>query len=235
MPRRKISRGARSGPERIGVYGGTFNPVHLAHLILAEEMRERLGLDRVLFVPSGKPPHKRGAFPSGRERLEMVRRATRGNSAFSTVDIEVKRSGRSYTIETLGELKSRLPGDSEFFFLIGMDAFSEITTWHRAGELISWTHFVVFPRPGFPLENPHRFTPRSWRILPPVRSRRGVRRYPVDGGGSLFLAETPAFPLSASEIRRRIRTGRSVTYLVPGSVERYIRVKGLYQNRRKGD
>jgi len=234
MPLKKRSKKRRSRPGKVGIYGGTFNPVHVAHLILAEEMRERFGLSRVLFVPSGAPPHKRGRFPSGVERLEMVRRAVAGNSAFSAVDIEVKRPGLSFTIETLRELRRRFPDGTEFFFLIGMDAFTEITTWHRAEELLEWTHFVIFPRPGFPLEDPGRYTPRAWKSAPPVRPRRGVRRFPVRGKRSLFLAETPSLPVSASEIRRRIREGRSVTYLVPAAVEAYIRKNGLYTTRNKG-
>ena len=166
--------------------------MHVAHLILAEEMRERFGLDRILFVPSGEPPHKRGNFPSGSQRLEMVRRAVAGNTFFSAVDIEVRRPGFSYTIETLRELRRRFPDGREFFFLIGMDAFMEITTWYRAEELLDWAHFVIFPRPGFPLEDPGLYTPRAWRSAPPrpapqggaTLSREG-KEEPVPGGSSL--------------------------------------------------
>jgi nicotinate-nucleotide adenylyltransferase len=234
MPSTTRSRKRRTRPGRVGIYGGTFNPVHVAHLILAEEMRERFGLDRILFVPSGEPPHKRGDFPSGAQRLEMVRRAVAGNTFFSATDIEVRRPGFSYTIETLRELKRRFPDGQEFFFLIGMDAFAEITTWHRAEELLDWAHFVIFPRPGFPLEDPGRYTPRTWVSSPPVQPRKGVRRFPVKGKKSLFLAEAPSLPVSASDIRRRVREGRSVTYLVPAAVEACIRRNSLYTTRNKG-
>lgn len=234
MPLKNSSQESRRGPARIGVYGGTFNPIHVAHLILAEEIRERFRLDRVLFVPSGAPPHKSGSFPEGRRRLEMVRKAVAGNSAFTALDLEVKRRGPSFTIETLREIRRRSGGEWELFFLIGMDAFTEITTWHRSGELLDFAHFVIFPRPGYSLEDPGRYVPREWKTEAPLRPRRGIRRIPVAGKKSLFLAETLSLPVSASAIRRRVREGRSITYLVPGAVERYIRRHDLYTTRNKG-
>jgi nicotinate-nucleotide adenylyltransferase len=234
MPSTTRSRKRRTRPGRIGIYGGTFNPVHVAHLILAEEMRERFELDRVLFVPSGEPPHKKGNFPSGAQRLEMVRRAVAGNAFFSAVDIEVRRPGFSYTIETLRELRRRFPDGQDFFFLIGMDAFAEITTWHRADELLDWANFVIFPRPGFPLEDPGHYAPRAWITGSPVKTRKGIMRFPVQGRKSLFLAEAPALPVSASDIRRRVREGRSVAYLVPAAVEACIHRDRLYTTRNKG-
>lgn len=218
----------------MGVYGGTFNPVHIAHLILAEEMRERFGLDRVLFVPSGRPPHKEGRLAEGRRRLQMVRLAIAGNENFEALDLEVKRRGPSFTIETLRELRRRFPRETSYYFLIGMDAFREITTWHEAEDLLDCAHFVIFPRPGFPLEHPGRWIPDTWKTGAPVRPKRGVRRYPVAGRKSLYLTEAISLPVSASEIRGRVRHRRSIRYLVPEAVEKYIRKNKLYSKKGKG-
>lgn len=222
------------GSGRIGVYGGTFNPVHTAHLILAEEVRERMRLDRILFVPSGRPPHKSSPLPEGERRLEMVRRALRRNPFFSVLDLEVKREGRSFTVDTLRELHRRHRGRRKFFFLIGMDAFREISTWHEAGVLPDLAHFVIFPRPGHPLEDPAPSLPSSWKLEAARAERAGIKRYLLAGGRSLFTVETGIFPLSASAIRRRVRQGRSIKYLVPDTVERYIKRCSLYRQPRKG-
>ncbi|MFC1657682.1 nicotinate-nucleotide adenylyltransferase [Candidatus Moduliflexota bacterium] len=225
----KVARG-KEGPAglRIGVYGGTFSPVHTAHLILAEEIRERMALESVLFVPSGVPPHKNTSLPGGEERLAMTRLAVRGNPFFSVLDTEVRRPGHSYTVETLRELRDRFGKGAVLFFLIGMDAFREITTWHEAGALPALAHFVIFPRPGHPVGNPARQVPSSWEPGPPGKKRAGITPWPVAGGKSIYTVETDTYPLSASAIRRRLRRGRSVKYLVPDAVERYIRKNNLY-------
>lgn len=214
---------------RIGVYGGTFNPVHIAHLVLAEEIRERLRLDRVLFVPSGSPPHKAGRLPSGEERLAMVRLALRGNPAFGALDLEVRRGGKSYTIETLGALRRRHGARAAFFFLIGMDAFAEIATWRDADRLPEHAHFVVFPRAGHPLVDPRALAPRSWRLSPPRRAGRGITAHDAAAGLRLYLVETETLSLSASGVRARSARGGSIRYLVPAPVERYIGRHGLYR------
>jgi nicotinate-nucleotide adenylyltransferase len=223
-----------SGNRRLGVFGGTFNPVHTAHLALAEEVRERLRLDEVLFVPSGLPPHKGTALPPGERRLEMVRLAVRGNPFFAALDMEVKRAGRSYTVETLRELQGDSLRGRKLFFLIGMDAFREITTWREADVLPRLAHFVIFPRPGYPLENPVPYLPPAWNPETPGRSRGGITRYPLDGGKALYTVETEVFPLSATDLRRRVRTGRSIKYLVPDGVERYIKRYELYRGKTRG-
>jgi nicotinate-nucleotide adenylyltransferase len=221
-------------PLRVGVFGGTFNPIHLGHLVLAEEIRGRLGLDRVLFVPSGRPPHKADRLPSGRQRLAMVRLAVADNPSFEAIDLEVRRDGKSYTIETLRSLARRYPAGTEFCFLIGMDAFEEIATWHEAGRLADYAHFAVFPRPGHPLRPPGRFVPAAWA---PGRARRdaaGITTYPLGGGKRLLLVPTETLSLAASTIRARVALGASITYLVPAAVERFIGKNGLYRNPRKG-
>ncbi len=224
----------RRGRARIGIYGGTFNPIHIAHLLLGQEAGELFGLDRVLFVPSGMPPHKRGRFPSGRDRLAMVRMAVEGNGRFGVLDLEVRRRGPSYTVETLQELRRLFPAGTEFYFLLGMDAFREITTWHEAESLADLAHLLVFARPGFPLEDPGPYLPRRWTPGTPVRRSGSIRRIPTGRRHSVFLFDAGIFPVSATDIRRRVRQRKSIRYLVPDLVRDYIRRKRLYQNRNEG-
>ncbi len=226
--------GAPRRPRRVGVYGGTFDPVHVGHLILAEELRERLRLDRVLFVPAGEPPHKRGPAASGAERLAMVRLAIRGNAGFAALDLELRRGGASYTVETLRTLRGRLGADAALFFLLGMDAFAEIATWREAAELPRLAHFAVFPRAGSPLTQLRRSAPRAWRLSPPRRAGRGVTTHEPAAGLRLYAVETETLSISASRVRERAGRGESIRYLVPAAVERHIARRGLYRRTTKG-
>jgi nicotinate-nucleotide adenylyltransferase len=221
-------------PVRVGVYGGTFNPIHLAHLVLAEDVRERLGLERVLFVPSNLPPHKGEALPTGAERLALVRLAIRGNPRFGAVDLEVRRGGRSYTIDTLRALAGRRPGERELFFLIGMDAFAEVRTWHEADRLAQAAHFAVFPRAGRPLEDPRRHAPAAWHLAGERRHAGGLRSWRTGWGTRVWLIPTEELSISASAIRARVARGASIRYLVPPAVERAILRGGLYRRGTKG-
>ena len=218
------------GARRIGVYGGTFNPIHVAHLALAEEIRERLDLERVLFVPSNLPPHKGGRLPTGAERLALVRLAIRGNPAFGAIDLEVRRGGRSYTVETLRELSRRLPAGTELVFLIGMDAFEEIDTWHEADALAAETHFALFPRVGHPLVDPRRHAPKAWGLAAPRPLPGGGQSWRTSAGTRVFLLPTEQFSIAASTIRARVARGASIRYLVPSAVERAIDRGSLYRS-----
>jgi nicotinate-nucleotide adenylyltransferase len=217
-------------PLRVGIYGGTFNPIHIAHLILAEEVRGRLGLDRVLFVPSNLPPHKGETLPSGAERLALVRLAIRGNPAFSAIDLEVRRQGKSYTVETLRELARRFPPGTELFFLVGMDAFEEIGTWHEADRLAAEANFALFPRVGHPLADPRRHAPKAWGLDAPRRFPGGVQSWRTAAGTRVFLVPTEQLSIAASTIRARVARGASIRYLVPAAVERAIARGGLYRH-----
>jgi nicotinate-nucleotide adenylyltransferase len=204
--------------------------------MVAEEIRERLRLDRILFVPSGVPPHKGGRMPDGRQRLAMVRLAVRDNPFFLALDLEVKREGRSYTIETLQALRRRHPRPTDFFFLIGMDAFEEITTWKEADRLADHAHLVTFPRPGHPLVKPDPFLPRSWQTgRVTAWGRTGVKKIALVGKKALFTVPIETSPLSASAVRRRIRGGRSIRYLVPETVRKFIEKNNLYGQQQKGE
>lgn len=187
---------------RIGILGGTFNPIHLGHLILAEEIREKLKLNRVIFVPTYLPPHKtgRGIAPA-KDRLAMLRRAIRGNRYFSVSDIEIRRKGHSYTIDTLYAFKKNMPQE-ELFFITGSDLLRYLRGWKDLKQIIKIVKFVVATRPGYPLE----------KIPAYIKT---VKIRPVD--------------ISGIEIRRAVRNGRSVRYLVSDSVAAYIKRNSLYK------
>ncbi len=221
---------ARRPSRRIGVYGGTFDPIHLGHLRAAEDAREQLRLDAVLFVPCGDPPHKIRRLAPAADRLAMVRLAIAGNPAFRLSTLEVERRGRSYTVDTLRALRQRVPPQTQLTLLIGIDAFSEIGTWKNYRALFGLADVAVWSRPAY--------RARSIRTLLPVAARgefcygpnRETLRHQT-GNQIQFLTVT-ALDVSASDIRVRLQRGASIRYLVPAAVERYIARHGLYSGRR---
>jgi nicotinate-nucleotide adenylyltransferase len=186
--------------ERIGVLGGTFNPVHTGHLILARDAAEQFSLDRVLFMPCAQPSHKPASrLAPARRRVAMLRAAVRGEPRFQVSTLEIERGGISYSVDTLRELRRRHPR-ADFFFVIGGDTVGELPSWKSMGELLRLCTFVAMRRPGFTA---------SRRI--PVKRFRG------------HLVE-----ISSSEIRARRAKGLSIRHLVPPGVERYITTKKMY-------
>jgi len=214
---------------RIGILGGTFNPIHYGHLRSAEEIAADLRLERVLFVPSSEAPHKtRVGLAPATHRLAMVRLATAGNPRFRTADLEVKRGGRSYSVDTLRELRRRLGDDAELDFLIGLDAFRQIDSWKEYAEIFSLVDLVVTSRP--PEEISRRAT------LPPVAVRRDFcyragRGWVHRSGHTILFRSVTALDISASDIRSRLARRESIRYLVPPAVERYIARHRLYSKR----
>ena len=212
---------------RLGIFGGTFDPIHIAHLRCAEEAREQLRLDRVLFIPAAEPPHKRHQpVAPAMHRLAMVRLAIAGHRAFRVSTVELDRPGRSYSVDTLRILRKRLGSGNRFVFLLGLDAFREIQTWKEHRTLFTLADFGVFSRP------PLRVT--ALRALLPVATRqefcygrdRETLRH-ASGSRVQFLRLT-ALEISASAIRERVRRGHSIRYLVTPPVERYIARHRLY-------
>jgi nicotinate-nucleotide adenylyltransferase len=215
---------------RIGVFGGTFDPIHLAHLRCAEEAREQLGLDQVLFVPTADPPHKRNrSIIAAHHRLAMVKLAVAGNARFRVSSIEIERRGRSYTIDTLRSLRLRLGPSVKLTLLVGLDAFLEIGTWKDYRLLFGLADFAVWSRPPG--------TRGRSRALLPVAARpdfcyaNDQTTLIHDTGTRIQFLTVTALDISASDIRQRIAHGQSVRYLLPSAVERYVTREGLYRGR----
>ena len=212
---------------RLGIFGGTFNPIHLAHLRCAEEAREALALDRVLFVPAAIPPHKQNRHvAAAAHRLAMVRLSIGRHPQFRVSAVELGRSGRSYSVDTLRILRARLPG-THFTFLLGLDAFREIDTWKEYPALFALTDLAVLSRPPHPLA--------AGRAALPVAARRHFcygrdRRTLVhESGNRIRFLRVTALDISASDIRLRVQRGESIRYLVVPAVERYIHRHRLYR------
>ncbi|MGZ4619085.1 MAG: nicotinate-nucleotide adenylyltransferase [Frankiaceae bacterium] len=192
---------------RLGIMGGTFDPVHNGHLVAASEVAYVFRLDEVLFVPTGQPWQKRHRQVSPTEdRYLMTVIATANNPQFNVSRVEVDRAGPTYTIDTLRALKG-LDLPAELFFITGADALAQIVTWHDVAELFALAHFVGVTRPGFHLD--------SAVTLPE---------------GAVTLVEVPALAISSSDCRNRVRQGKPLWYLVPDGVVRYIFKRGLYRS-----
>lgn len=212
---------------RIGILGGTFNPIHLGHLRSAEEVREAQRLDRVLFIPSASPPHKhQDGLASAQHRLAMVRRAVAGNPFFKVSTIEIERSGHSYSVDTLRALRTRMPR-AAFSFIMGIDAFREIDTWKEYQGIFSLCDLVVTSRP--PTEE------SALVDLLPVAVRAEfcytASQLEHHTGTRIIFQRISDLEISASAIRDRLVAGLSVRYLLPVAVERYITRHRLYAGR----
>jgi nicotinate-nucleotide adenylyltransferase len=209
---------ARHG--RIGILGGTFNPVHLGHLILAQEAAETHGLAAVLFVPCAAPPHKETAgLTPAEHRKAMLEAAVADNDAFEVCDLELRRGGPSYSVDTVRELRRLHPG-AALHFIIGADTLPELPSWRSIYELLELCRFVAFGRPGAGEAAPG---PAAIRLRPPWPER-------------LLGDFTPGrtVDISSSDIRRRVAEGRSIRYLVPEAVEQYIARHRLYGGPDRG-
>jgi nicotinate-nucleotide adenylyltransferase len=195
---------------RIGIFGGTFDPVHLGHLILAEQCHEQGGLDQVWFVPAARPPHKpeRELTPFA-QRVEMLNLAIAGQPAFRVEELEKDRPGPSYTVATLEELNQRHPG-SEWFLLIGGDALRDLRGWYQPARIVELATLLVMPRLGV-----EQASVNQWRTSLGPTTR-------------LLVMDVPLIEISSTDLRQRVGGGRSIRYLVPRAVEVYIREKGLY-------
>ena len=196
---------------RLGIYGGTFDPIHLGHLILAETCREACGLDRVWFVVAGEPPHKPGKRTSLADRLEMARIAVAGHPAFEVSEVEARRPGPHYSFETLEAIRSERP-DDELFFLIGADSLVDLPHWREPSRICAMATLVVANRPGVPLPDRDALTAALGPDARPI----------VD-------VTIPPIGIASHELRRLVSEGRSIRYRVPRGVEIYIGEHGLYR------
>lgn len=197
---------------KLGIMGGTFDPVHYGHLVAAEGVRFEYRLEKVIFVPAGRPPHKPNYRISDPEhRLALTRLAVASNPFFEVSDLEIKRPGLSYTYDTIREMH-RVYVPEEIFFITGADAVLEILSWHRFGDLLEMCRFIAVTRPGYDLNN---LTGKLSELPAHLIDR-------------IVPVEVPALTISSSDIRRRVREGRPIKYLLPESVEAHILERHLY-------
>lgn len=201
------------GRQRLGILGGTFDPIHNGHLMIARSMQEQLHLDRVLFIPDYIPPHKRGwqCSPSV-DRLAMTLLATQDNPLYTVSDMELRRGGVSYTSDTLRQLYRRWHRLYDLYFLIGADSAEQLPTWHNIQEAMEYATFAAAARPGF--------APQKDAVSARL-ARQGLTR--------LCWVDTPEMDLSSTEIRKKVRRGESIANLVPKAVAEYIEQRDLYR------
>ncbi|MCG3138992.1 MAG: Nicotinate-nucleotide adenylyltransferase [Phycisphaerae bacterium] len=200
--------------QRVGLYGGTFDPIHHGHLIVARSVREQLALDRLVFIPAAHPPHKLAAARTPFDhRVQMIRLAIADEPAFDVDECESRRPGPSYTYDTVQHFRNMLAADAELFWLIGADSFGDLPGWYRIADLVSACQLITVSRPGWEPE----FAPLQNVLTPSAlqRLRNGI-------------LTTPRVEISATDIRRRVAAGRSIRYLVPEATAVYITTRQLY-------
>lgn len=201
--------------KKIGIMGGSFDPIHMGHLMMSEYVRSELDLDEVLFVPTGNPPHKQIGILEAEKRLEMVKVAIADNPHFTVSDLEVQKKGISYSVDTVLELKALHPED-EFYFLIGSDLLPQLKSWKRFDELATEIEFVLSIRPGFDTITKEDMV-------------HEIADLKEDYGARVTVIETPLYEISSTQIRQRIRDHRSVRYLVKQEVISKIEEAGYYR------
>ncbi|MCP4696536.1 MAG: nicotinate-nucleotide adenylyltransferase [Gammaproteobacteria bacterium] len=207
----------------IGILGGTFDPVHHGHLRLAVEIRERLELTEMRLIPAARPPHRGSPAVNADMRLAMLRAAVRDTKGLTVDDRELRRIGPSYMADTLAELRAEY-ADTPLCFVLGMDAFRELPSWHAWESLITLAHLVVAYRPNANMALGD--TMRDFVSVYRTQAPRLLRRQPF---GAVFMQEIPALAISATEIRASLATGKEPRYLLPDAVLRIIRANRLYE------
>jgi nicotinate-nucleotide adenylyltransferase len=199
--------------KRIGIFGGTFDPIHHGHLIVADELRFHLNLERVLFLPAGRPPHKTDQdVTADHHRLAMLEMGISGDPNFEISMVDIERAGLSFTADSMREHQRRLP-DASITFLMGQDSFRDLPYWHNPGELVTLVELGVALRPGVVVD-----------------TENIINRVPEIDGRTHFI-DVPLIQIASSEIRRRVRANQPIRYQVPRAVEAYIREHSLYRRR----
>ena len=220
--------------KRIGLFGGTFNPLHSGHLRAADEVRKKFPLDNIYFIPSATPPHKEPEVLAGAaDRLAMIRLAIADYPLFRASDVEVSRPGPSFTIDTVRYYKSNLPDETDLYLIMGFDAFLEIDTWKSYPNLLKLISFIVMSRPSKEFIK----SPQGWKILEDYLCRRISDRYRLSAerscydhpdNPSIYLMDIGLTDISSTQIRRCIKSGLPIDQQVPPAVDAYIKTKGLY-------
>ncbi|MGB3366693.1 MAG: nicotinate-nucleotide adenylyltransferase [Acidaminobacteraceae bacterium] len=199
---------------RIGIMGGTFDPIHNGHLVLAEQIRTRFNLQKIYFIPVGNPPHKMNVTKSTKyDRLNMTKLAIESNKNFEISDIEIKKEEVSYTIDTVREIRNTVNAEDKLYFITGADAILLIDTWKDYKELFEIVTFIGATRPGISVEE-------LQNKIDEVKTKHGVK---------IESTKVPALAISSTDIRRRVEEGESIKYLLPESVETYIKENGIYK------
>ncbi|HVM32105.1 MAG TPA: nicotinate-nucleotide adenylyltransferase [bacterium] len=203
----------------VALFGGTFNPIHYGHLALAEEVRTKFNLDKVVFVPSGTPPHKKQAdLAEAKHRFLMTNLATVGNPCFEVSSFEIDKGGKSYSIDTVNHFREAYGDKVQLYFIVGADALLEIATWKNISELVKKCRFIVVPRPGYDLTkilNYHFLGSETYAMASELLE-------------NVLVGETAMLDISATAIRKRVAEWKSIKYLVPEPVEQYIHHQKLY-------
>lgn len=221
--------------QKIGIFGGTFNPIHLGHLRAATELRAGFGLDAVYLIPSASPPHKGTAeLASAHDRMEMVRKAIKGHTGLRASDIELKRQGPSFTIDTVCAFRKHLPDDTWLYLIMGLDAFLEIETWKAYQDLLHIIPLIVINRP----EHQGRLQPSVSNAVSSLLEKSPLQGYECSMDTPcfthcekqpIFVYNVTAMDISSTRIREMIRHHQPIDFLVPEAVRTYIEAKGLYQ------
>jgi len=224
----KQTKGIGEG-RRIGLFGGTFNPIHWGHLRGGEEIREAFGLQKVVFIPAAIPPHKvTEKVIEARHRLEMVKLAIMTNPSFSVSNVELERPGKSYSIDTLQYFRERK--EDSLFFILGRDAFVEIETWKDFQRLFFLSNFIVMTRSGFGKTPLHSQLPET--LVSIFRYDQEVKAWIHTSGHTLHFKEITFLDISSTKIRKLLEKGESVKYLISAEVEAYAKEYGLYRKDR---
>lgn len=205
----------------LGIFGGTFNPIHFGHLRAAEEVRDKLGIDKVIFMPSGNPPLKGSGLIEAFHRYDMTRLATSSNVNFAVSDLEILKTEKSYTVETFERLLDIYPGD-ELFFILGLDAFLDMPNWWQPERLSGMVDFVVVTRPGS--------DPMDICKSPYVRREEVAGIWSLDSGKKVVTVNITPMDISSTNIRKSVKEGKSIKYLLPETVEQYIYSHKLYSS-----
>jgi len=204
----------------IGIFGGTFDPVHLGHLIIAEQTRESLELEKVVFIPNGNPPHKNSVNTDKNYRLAMIQLAIEDNPHFAVSEIETNKTGPSFTVDTIASLKKVF--NKEIFFIMGADSLISIKTWERYEELLGMCNFAVFPRI---TKTKNGLAQHQDKELLEIWIKNNL-----DAESKFSFIDFPMLDISSTEVRKKLKENKSLKYLVPDQVISYINEKNLYRN-----
>jgi len=230
-----MTMAANKTKQRLGLLGGTFNPIHLGHVQAARIVKSRCRLNRILFIPSFIPPHKEGRdVASAMHRFHMVQLAVTDEPGFEASTLEIDAQGTSYSIHTLDRIKESQP-EAEVFFILGIDAFMEIATWKDYNKVLDRCSFIVISRPGYPLEEARTVLGGRLRDrMATLREGEVPGAAPSLGEGpAIFLLEIDALDIASSEIRSRLQTGTSITGMAAKPVREYIKEHGLYMTKQE--